>query len=261
MRTTASHSRRTASYTAMESSSHLIREGRAPGSMLLWPGSRNEEPRSEEDLASALAGLARCSPRSGGPPHIRRHLCEQRRSRSNRQARPMRQELGLEAPCSNANKKAATTHLPTGTVRVRRRPFWPRRGRCSKAALRRRRSAYSTFHYGALQTLLGETIAARAHYRMALSLFRRAGADRLALLALMYLADMTWTTGDDAAALAAFRETMCSHGARRFAAWNSAIAHQPHGSSSRTRRTRRSSCGCARGYSVAMRRGPTMVAC
>jgi len=59
---------------------------------------------------------------------------------------------------------------------------------------------------GALKALTGDLAGARTHYENALSLFRRAGAERT-LIALMYIADMTWTGGDLDGAAGAFRET------------------------------------------------------
>jgi tetratricopeptide (TPR) repeat protein len=63
-------------------------------------------------------------------------------------------------------------------------------------------------HSGALKALSGDLAGARMHYENALSLYRRAGADRMTLIALMYVADMTWTSGDLDAAVEAFRATV-----------------------------------------------------
>ena len=63
-------------------------------------------------------------------------------------------------------------------------------------------------HLGALKMLTGDLGSARTHYEKALSLYRGIGAERMALVALMYLADLTWAGGDLQAALAAFRETV-----------------------------------------------------
>ncbi len=63
-------------------------------------------------------------------------------------------------------------------------------------------------HLGALKMLTGDPGSARTHYERALSLYRGVGAERMALVALMYLADLTWAEGDLQGALAAFRETV-----------------------------------------------------
>jgi predicted ATPase/DNA-binding winged helix-turn-helix (wHTH) protein len=59
---------------------------------------------------------------------------------------------------------------------------------------------------GALKALSSDLAGARSHYENALSLYRGAGADRMTLIALMYVADMIWMSGDLDAAQAAFRE-------------------------------------------------------
>ncbi len=61
---------------------------------------------------------------------------------------------------------------------------------------------------GFLKMSIGDSTAARAHYEKALSLCRTLGAERLAIIVLGNLADMTWMTGDLDAATASLREAV-----------------------------------------------------
>jgi len=60
--------------------------------------------------------------------------------------------------------------------------------------------------FGVMKMMTGDLTAARIHYEKGVSLCRSAGADRMVLGGLIYLADTTWQTGDLDAALAGFRE-------------------------------------------------------
>jgi tetratricopeptide (TPR) repeat protein len=59
---------------------------------------------------------------------------------------------------------------------------------------------------GAVRTMTGDLAAARLDYERGVSLARSAGAERLMLGGLVFLADLKWETGDLDTALAAFRE-------------------------------------------------------
>ena len=76
-----------------------------------------------------------------------------------------------------------------------------------RAALRRPLARY--FEGCAfLKMLTGDLASARIHFEKALSLYRDAGADSMAVAVLLNLADMTWALGDLDAALARFREAI-----------------------------------------------------
>ncbi len=76
-----------------------------------------------------------------------------------------------------------------------------------RAGLRRPLARYFE-GYAFLAMLTGDLVSARTHFEKALTLYRAAGAEAMAIAVLLNLADMTWALGDLDAALARFREAI-----------------------------------------------------